>query len=138
MRKLGLKQLSQLQQLTRLKRAILNAELAKMRARLASKEDQIASLGKTDAVATSFDAQRAQERWNRWAIEEKRRLNGERAVLRLEHDSFAKTVGEAVAEDAVVAKLIVRTKNQEEKEARRILEQNSSHFLSNNVGDQDV
>lgn len=139
MRKLKADQLASLRRLTRLKKSVLHTELEVLRRRVSDKQAEITRLNTPDKTQqSSVEEMLAMTRWLDWKKGELRKLNAEHALLRLEHDHFAEKVGRAVAEDAVVERLLDKALSDQKLLQRQKLEENALHLLPNNIGDQDV
>lgn len=138
-RKLKADQLASLRRLTRLKKSVLHTELEVLRRRVSDKQAEITRLNTPDETQqSSVEEMLAMTRWLDWKKGELRKLNADHALLRLEHDRFAEKVGRAVAEDAVVERLLDKALSDQRLLQRQKLEENALHLLPNNIGDQDV
>ncbi len=147
MRRPTAQKLSQLAKLTETRELAALAEFARLAARKRDIEAQIASL-RSPLLAFEDPVQAANlALWQSWRDEEIRRLLSRLSLITAEMMETAELCGRAIAENAVMERLVHRTKVTEadtvekKKAMQRALEQvlyPRSHLLADDLGDQDV
>ncbi len=147
MRRPTAQKLSQLAKLTETRELAALAEFARLAARKRDIEAQIASL-RSPLLAFEDPVQAANlALWQSWRDEEIRRLLSRLSLITAETMETAELCGRAIAENAVMERLVHRTKVTEadtvekKKAMQRALEQvlyPRSHLLADDLGDQDV
>ncbi len=138
MRKLKKSQLEDLKKLTEFRKVMRTAELAQTQAELRDNEAKIQKLNEPPPTGKSIKEISSIALWQKWKNHELLRLNATQAVVRVECSRVEETVSKAIAEDATADYLRDLSKSEEKTSIRRQAELEASHFLPDNVSDQDI
>lgn len=138
MRKLKSSKLTNLKKLTEFRKTMCTAELGLAQARLKGNEIEIQQLNKSCPAGESVREIAAINLWQKWKNQELHRLTAVQAAMRVEYSQIENILSKAIAEDAIADHLSDLAKSEQKTRIRRQAEQETSHFLPDNVCDQDI
>lgn len=139
MRDLNKKGIMELQKLMRVKSDTLNLELALSRKILNNTKSQIGVLKESVSNGDSIEALSAITQWQRWRTSEISHLNARTAAMRIEIEQIEEHASKASAEKETIDQISRRYAQKRKSSFKRREElELPSHFLSNNVSDQDI
>lgn len=134
-------EIENLNRLSNVRKKAAMLELSEVATRRQIALDYVNELRGELLMSEDIDNGLALQRWLVWRDQEIKRRLGALAVVSAEHAETAQRCGRIIAENAVVEEVskLVQDDARGIREKRRAYDQTSvSHFLSNNIRDQDI